>query len=200
MSLKQLLKMNKRLLFVLLYLAAACTQIERNPVEKAISDKLSEVTPSIKDVYFQSLELQDSVSLADEIDYREQLFSFKCDVLGDRYEKFLAERKPKNAAVVYQDLEKARKIKDGIGELREQLADSLEIIKYYEYKFSAIVTTENEKIQVSDYYAFVTPDMKVLKYAQVRKGMRNGIGFIIPGYTEILKTAGMEESDIPAAL
>jgi len=185
--------MKKLLFFAAMLLAAACTQPEVNPVEEAITARLSETTPGIKEIYYQNLELLDSVSLADEILYREQLFTLKCDVLEKKYNKFKAERKPKNAALVKQDLEKTQIIKDKITALRDGLSDSLDKILYYEYKFSASVKTETGKIQVNDYYAFITPEMKVLKYAQDKKGMRNGIGDIIPGYMEILANAGVEE-------
>jgi len=185
--------MKKIVFFAAILLAAACTQAEPNPVEEAITARLKETTPAIQEIYYQKLEVMDTVSLADEISYREKLFELKCDILQKKYNKFKSERKPKNAALVKEDLDKALKIKEGVSGLRDKLRDSLDNVLYYEYKFTATAKAENNKIQITDYYVFITPEMKVLKYAQDKRGMRNGIGDIIPGYMEILSNVGMDE-------
>jgi hypothetical protein len=101
----------------------------------------------------------------------------------------------KNAAIKYDEIYKDYEILDTLRIVKERMGDSLYMVAYYDYRVRAEVKTGGiirriirKKSQIlDDLYFAITPDNEILSMSTDRRTLHYATGFVIPGYSEIIK-------------
>ncbi len=165
-----------------------CSPAEPTLEQKALNDKFAETIPTITKVNYSRFEKIDSTTLGTEIDNRIALFETKNEVNKRHYEKYVREKKMTNANLKSDEIYKGLAVIEFLDSLKADLGpEHLSDIAYYDYKFTATVRYQGGYQELTDYYACITPDGKVLGYTNEIKNLHKGCGSSIPGYVQALK-------------
>ena len=73
------------------------------------------------------------------------------------------------------------------------MGDAVNEIAYYDYKFSAIVTSGRQYAEYDDCFVSVTPQNEVLCFTRDQKDLHKATGKVLPGYSEILGREASQE-------
>jgi len=166
----------------------ACAKTE-DPFKEALTSALEErLGEPIKKITFTTFERIDSVSVDQEMSQRIKTFELKYSQDRKFYEKFMIESKPKSAEKYRQAWHRDEVILSQLDSLYESLGSKLNEIAYYDYAFGVTVIGENSQLNLSEAYACITPDLRVVTVTSDKKAIHKTTGASIPGYKEIIKT------------
>jgi hypothetical protein len=102
------------------------------------------------------------------------------------YEDYSLQRKPKNAAVHREAMERTRVAMKGLDSLRTVMEARMDEVAYYEYRFSGRAETGSEAVEFKDTYVSMTPSLEILTMSADRADLHKAGGRAIPGYLEML--------------
>ena len=168
---------------LLCVLAAGCAK-NPNPLQEALSAHILRGQEGTFRLY--GIEKIDSTTFRTEFEHRQDVFERKLREETRLYEDYLLQRKPKNAAVHREAMERTREVMKGLDSLRAGLEGRMDEIAYYEYVFSGRAETGSEAIEFKDTYVSMSPALKVITMSTDRSDLHKAGGRAIPGYLEML--------------
>jgi len=184
-----------------LLLLASCGGKTVDPVHEAIKGEiLGNMDQQFSDVSINRVEKIDSTTFRTELDRRKKTFATKRDADSDFLIKYMSEGKRRNAELKSESYRKDLIILQGLDSLEVALADILDDIAYYDYRFSAEAKGQDVTMQFRDAYISITPDGRVISMTAERRDLHKGAGRVIPGYLELLKGAGEDDEDTEVIL
>lgn len=151
-------------------------------VKAGIADKIGEGA-KISMVSFEKI---DSTTFGEEIDRRLRLQELAHSQNGKYAEKYKAAGQREDAMKKKAIMQKNEKIIAGLGQIKERMADSLDVVAYYDYKFSGKAEKDGAITEFNEYWASVTPDGIVLNITPKQKTLHVSLGRVIPGYSALL--------------
>ena len=190
-----------KLLFIAasLLLLASCGGKTSDPVHEAIKGEImGNMDQQFSDVSIIKVEMIDSTTYRTELDRRKNAFALKRDADSNLLIKYMTEGKRKNAEIKTESYRKDLVILQGLDSLEVALADILDDVAYYDYRFSADAKGQGMNMQFRNAYISITPDGRVISMTSERSDLHKSAGRVIPGYLELLKGSGAddEETDV----
>lgn len=167
-----------------LVLAISCSKPESFE-QKAIRAKLAESVGEITSMSFNYIEKIDSATFGDEIQARTKAFLLKSSQDKSFHGKYLAKGQLAKAQEKLEALQKDSKYVLMLDSIKTAMADRLDEVAYYDYKFSATGKSGDSKFEAIDWYACITPEGEVLSLVQEKKNLHKGTGTVIPGYSDM---------------
>lgn len=172
--------------------ATSCSDRNVDPDRAALEAELaSRVGPGAK-VSFYTFEKIDSVTLGKELGYRIKVQDIRLRQNESLYKKYRSEGKETNAALKKEAMLQANRAVLELEKLRASLRDSLDVVVYYDYRFTGKASNKDNNAVFPEAYASISRDHEVLNIETDRKALHRGLGRVIPGYLDIIK-AGDEE-------
>ena len=182
------------ILFVSLFLLAACSGGKTDPVREAIKGEImGNMSQDFTSVEIFSVEKIDSTTFRTELDRRKKAFTTKRDADSELLLKYMQEGKRRNASIKNDSYKNDLRILLGLDSLGTVHAAILDDIAYYDYRFNAKAKGKDVTMQFRDTYISITPDGKVISMAAERRDLHKSAGRVIPGYYELVKGADEEE-------
>lgn len=166
----------------------ACAEKPVDPVAEAIVAEMMKEIDQPYEIQVENLQKLDSTTYATEFARRIEIYDTRLDQNTARMEKYIRERKPKNATKVFQELQRDTKIFNELNAMREMMGDDTLKIAYYDYAYTYSGKVGDKKIAPKSAFATVTPAGKILTYASDRKDLHKATGLAIPGYKELLES------------
>ena len=165
---------------------AACTS-QKDPyqvsLENAIVEQLGEGTK----VKIESFQRIDSTTFGKELAYRRKVFDLRLAQNVKLLDKYNRQGLPNSAQGKRGAILHDHEVIDGLAQMAETLGDTLDMIAYYDYKFTGRVSLNGSKAEYRDYYAVITPDGKVYNIDSNLKTLHKPMGHVIPGYVELVQ-------------
>lgn len=175
--------------------AMALTSCENTltPEQQATLDVISRTSGEVRKVTFTSFAAIDSTTVAQELRRREALFKTKVKTHDKLESKYRRSNMPANMAKNLETKEQAEAILTGIHELQAKLESCRDSIIYRSYKFSCKGKFEDGRdFDSGEMYINITPDGQACNLRNDGK-YNFGMGFTIPGYSELLEKNRMKE-------
>ena len=184
-----------------LLLLASCGGKTVDPIHEAIKGEiLGNMDQQFSEVSILKVEKIDSTTFRTEFDRRKDAFATKRDADSDLLIKYMTEGKRRNAEIKSESYRKDLIILRGLDSLEVALADILDDIAYYDYRFSASAKGEGMNMQFRDAYISITPDGRVIGMTAERRDLHKGAGRVIPGYLELVQGSGEDDEDTEVIL
>lgn len=169
-------------------LAAACSpKAPSDPLEASLRAAVIEKIGADAKLTLNSFARTDSVTFSQLLATRRKAFEVKLDQDTKYYEKYKAQRMENNAKKHQSAIAKTNAILADFQKLEEGLAGRMDEIAYYDLAFSGQAKSASGTISLDGYNAVVTPDGQVMAIQAGTKGIHQGLGKLIPGYTELIK-------------
>ena len=168
---------------LLCVLAAGCAKTP-DPLEAALSAHILRGREGTFRLY--GIEKVDSMTFRTEFGHRQDVFERKLREETRLYEDYSLQRKPKNAAVHREAMERTRVAMKGLDSLRTVMEARMDEVAYYEYRFSGRAETGSEAVEFKDTYVSMTPSLEILTMSADRADLHKVGGRAIPGYLEML--------------
>ncbi len=158
----------------------------QSPVEAALEaaaiEKLGE--PGKFELF--SLEKVDSSTFRDEFEKRTYVFNLRIEKNEEMMLNYQSQGKPRNAAAKREAVEKDRAILQRLEAKRQEMADRLDEIAFYDYRFSGCASAKGKVLNFKDAYFTITPANGILTMSTDKDKVHRATGMVIPGYYEIL--------------
>ena len=185
----------KKILMLAALLAAvvSCGTKQVDPMEQALTGSIKQAVGQEGKVTIHKMEKVDSTTFRTELERKFKIYNLKIEQNTKFYNTYIKEGKPKNAEIKSQAILKDQAILKGLEAIQESLADRLDEVVYYDYRFSASGNFETTKAVYNDYFCAITPDGDVLGISPDQNAIHKGTARAIPGYKELLDSAGGEE-------
>ncbi len=174
----------------------SCTPKKTDPMEQALTEKILQAVGEEGKVRVYSMEAVDSTTLRTELERKFKIYNLKIEQNHKFYETYMKEGKPKNAELKSKAILKDREILKGLEAIQQSLAEHLDEVAYYDYKFTASVSLKSGKTNYNDYFCAITPDGKVLGISSDQNAIHKGTSSVIPGYKALLEFADAEEVNL----
>lgn len=157
-----------------------------DPVEAALRAKIADQIgdPSAK-VSIYKIEKTGQATLGEELKRRKDVFQLQARQNGRLYEEYMSKGKPRNAMLKLEAIDKAQRILLQLDSLEEAYADQLDSIIFFDYKFSGKASTKDSRFDLSEAYASITPDFRVLSVSTDARDIHKSTGRAIPGYLSL---------------
>lgn len=177
-------------LFVLACAAAmlaACSEPKaEDPAVTAIKSSIAGIVGDDAKITVFSFEKMDSTTFGQEIEHRLGVQKM-AEVQNAKYaNKYNAVGKSQKSLKKRALMERNKEIAAGLEAIRARMADSLDVVAYYDYKFSGKAEKEDTVTEFNEYWASVTPSCEVLNINPKQKGLHTNLGKVIPGYSALL--------------
>ena len=175
--------------------ATACSSGTPDPVAVAIEQAAMKDAGDDYTFRINELAKLDSTTFRTEIERRKEVFRLKYQAEEKLCNRYLSEKKPKNAEIHRQAMENARhdiEIMDDIGRELESILDD---VAYYDYVFSGYSQTADGRVNYNNVYVTITPDNEVLTMTSNQKDLHKGTGKVIPGYVTIISSESGHEAE-----
>lgn len=176
----------KRILFVLAALTSLCACSQDDPVKDAISAKVAEIVGGEPKVSIYTVEKIDSVTFGQQLDMTDKLFAVIRKQNEKFYFKYMSQNLFNEALDKRASLVKNDYVIEGLKAIRERMADSLDVVAYYDYKFSGKAKKADGVTEIPEAYASIKPDGTLISLEPDKDRLHNGLGKVIPGYSELL--------------
>lgn len=168
-------------------LAFACSGPKaEDPALSAVKARVGEIVGEGAKVTVSAFERIDSTTFGDEIAHRIKVQELAIEQNGKYVEKYKNAGNKAKSAEKKALIEKNKAMLEGLKAIETRMADSLEVIAYYDYRFSGEAVKDGAKTVFREYYASVTPDGRVLSIENQQKGLHKSLGRVIPGYQALL--------------
>jgi len=150
--------------------------------KEAVSAKIVETMGEVKNLKFNTFEQIGQTTIGEEVEMRINLFKTKLEQDQKFYDMYsaggvLGKASQKKAAIERDQLHLTQ-----LDSIRNTLGAKLNEIAYKDYKFSAVGTLKDSKLEAKDWYAAISPSGEVLSLVQDSKKLHRGLGVTIPGY------------------
>lgn len=176
---------------------AGCASAPKDPVKDAIKAEILRMEQGFTSVRFDSVEKIDSVTYGQELERRVKTFELKRDADQQFLVKYSSQHKPKNAAIKqFSYIEDLRILKalDSLGTVIAPISGN---VAYYNYKFSAQAKGESSTMKFVDAYVAITPSNEVIGMASKLGDVNKGLGKVVPGYMDIVRSEEQSEAEVP---
>ena len=162
---------------------------------EALSAEIVRLTGADAKVRIDRFERMDSTTFGQELEHRMGVFAERESQNRMFHEKYTAGGMPRNAEKKRLALIKDAEVRAGLESIAARLAesDSLDVVAYYDYRFSGKAVSAGCETVFEDYYATITPDGKVLSINNSAKGLHRALGRVIPGYAPLVGLGPEEE-------
>jgi len=162
---------------------------QESPLKTAI---VGEIREQLGDegaaVSFNTVELVDSSSFAQEFDRRRATLELRLSQNEKLYKKYLDAFQTSKAKEKEALVKKDKEHLAALAELEASLKDTLSCIAFYDYKFSGSAKkSDGSKVLIKDTYIAITPEFEVLALSNEQKSLRKSTGKVIPGYSAIFE-------------
>ncbi len=186
----------KKILIAAALLAAmvSCSPKQTDPLEQALIDNILQSVGEEGKIKVYSMEKIDSTTFRTELERKFKIYNLKIEQNEKFYYTYIKEGKPKNAELKSQAILKDQAILKGLETIQESLGDRLDEVAYYDYKFSASGNFKTCKATYNGYFCAITPSGEVLGVNSDQNTVHKGTSSVIPGYRELLDSAGGEEA------
>ena len=180
--------MKHRLFFLAVLLLAVSTLVLSSckgsyaSEKAAVSAKIAETMGDVKSLAFTSFEQIGETTVGKEVEMRIALFKTKLEQDQKFYDMYTAGGVLGKAAQKKDAIERDQLHLTQLDSIRNTLGDKLNDIAYRDYKFSAVGSLKDSKLEARDWYAAITPAGEVLSLVQDPKKLHRGLGVTIPGY------------------
>lgn len=166
-----------------------------DPALTAIKARVAASVGEGASVRINSFEKVDSVTYGQELEYRKNLFERKLEKTQELYDKYVGKHMVNNAKKKAEEIAMTRQIIEGLRTVEDNIKDSIDVVAYYDYKFSGSASNKVSEIQFDEYYASVSTSGEVLYLQGSQRGLHRTNGRILPGYMEILKGESEEAEE-----
>lgn len=164
-------------------------------LEEVIENEISKSLDGHHKCSVIELEKLDSTIFITEFDRRIKVFETRIEQNKKFHDDYYRRGLKKNAAIKYDEIYRDYEILDTLRIVKERMGDSLYMVAYYDYRVRAEVKTGGivrriirRKSQIlDDLYFAITPDNEILSMSTNRRTLHYATGFVIPGYSEIIK-------------
>ena len=156
--------------------------------ESALKAKIAEQTgdPGARVRIFK-MEQTGQGTLGEELQRRKDVFQLQMKQNGRLYEVYMSKGKPRNAMLKLEAIDKAQRVLRQLDSLEEEYVDVLDSVIFYDYRFSGEAVTKDSRFDLSEAYASITPDGKVLSVSTDVKDIHKSTGRAIPGYVDLFE-------------
>lgn len=185
--------MSKRITFptilvTLLFSFASCTSKDESPLRQAIVDKVEETNPYIESFFITKLQVESSVTLADELARRQSIFNGKAKHYGKEAEKYRRKNMPVNAKKNADKQKEALAVIDRFNAYHEAHAAQMDSVIYFILRMNGFgYSVDETKIEIEDYYVTASPTGVIYSIQSPQGNPVLHMGVTIPNYfTEIL--------------
>lgn len=175
----------KFFLVAALLLAAAAVSSCKDEFEaqkSAVSAKIVETMGEVQNLKFNTFEQLGQTTVGREIEMRTDLFKTKLEQDQKFYDMYSAGGILGKAAQKKRAIERDQLHLTQLDSIRNTLGSRLDDVAYTDYKFSAVGTLKDGKLEAKDWYAAISPSGEVLNMVQDVKKLHRGLGVTIPGY------------------
>lgn len=190
------MKKNLTFLAVIAIIISACSTdyTKTNPVCANIADRFLQANDNVKHLSIHEFTVADSVSVDEELTNKINIFRYKHKKAISKYESFFKAGKQNNAQKWSEEVEKSGKILKALDSLKTANESKLSQTLYYCVKFSGYATMYKGKgINLKDWWATVSTDGAAINVQKDNYNLKAAMGDLLPGYSDILKSAGTEE-------
>lgn len=159
-----------------------------NQYKDAVKEEIIRLVGADAKVSFNTFELKETTTFADELDYRKGLIEARHKMNIKFQEKYSKERMPTNAGIKRLAILKDEEVLKGLEAIRERMAaaDSLDKVAYYVFQFTGEAKSQGATSTFKDYFACVTPDGRLLSLTDNEKAIHKGLGNVLGGYKLLL--------------
>lgn len=169
-------------------MAAACSpKAPSDPLEASLNAAIAEQVGADAKISLNCFARTDSVTFAQLLATRRKAFEVKLAQDTKYYEKYKSQNMVNNAKKHQDAIAKTKAILEDFAMLEAGLAGRMEEIAYYDCAFSGQAQTASGTVALDGYNAVVTPAGQVMAIQAGTKGIHQGLGKLIPGYTELIK-------------
>lgn len=187
----------KKILFATAFIACLASCSQPDPVQDAVAARVAEIVGGVAKVNINTFELIDSVTFGQQLDMADKLYEVRHKQNEKLYFKYMSQSLFNEALEKRASLVKDEYVIAGLRAIRERMSDSLDVVAYYDYKFSGNAKNGEGETVFPEAYASVTPDIKVISLEPERSRLHNGLGKVIPGYLELLEA---DKNELDAAV
>ena len=174
-------------------LLAACQPRPVDPVEQAIRDKVTEaMNGDVTRMNIYNIQRIDSTTWREELARRRHVFELRYKQNEEYYWQYRSQGLPKNAAIKRDEMEKDRRVMDGLDAIEKELADSLDCVAYYDYSFSVYASGRETSLQQDPAYATITPYGEVFSMSEDKRDLHKTTGHLLPGYVDLVSSETLE--------
>ena len=171
--------------------AAVCACKEEkvvDPFQEALTAELQkQFIEDFVSVEFQLFEKIDSSTYNDELLRRKKVFEVKAEQDEILYNKYVGEKKPKNASIQHEKVLKDRTVLVKLDSLAESFGSHAEDIAFYDFHFSVLAKGKSAVMKLDDAYACITPSYEVVGLTTDQRDIHKATGKAVPGYLDIIK-------------
>lgn len=172
---------------------AACQSRPVDPVEQALRDKVTEtMNGDATRIRIYDLERIDSTTWREELERRRHVFELRLKQNEEYYWQYRSQGLPKNAAIKKAEMEKDRRVLDGLDAIGRELADSLDCVAYYDYSFAVYASGRETTLNLDQAYATITPYAQVFSLSEDRRELHKTTGHLLPGYVDLVASETLE--------
>lgn len=168
----------------------SCTTEDPYAAQKAaLVESIAAENGELQKVTFDTFEVVDSATFADELRMRKNMFALKGEQAKKMHSQLMKAGRFEKLAEKMHDIKFSDMVLEGLDSLEQDMGDKVNQVAYYDYCFTAhIVKADNQRIDAVNFYACITPDCKVLKYAAQKKDLHKVTGRVIPGYLKLVRS------------
>ena len=171
-------------------LLGACGR-QYSPVEQAVIDHVQTQVGADSKLMVTQIAVEDSLTYGQLLEQRIKAFEVKYQQDNKFLEKSVAKN---NIKKINQFDEAKRKDLVILDALRKMdLGPKASEVVCYDVAFSGKASTSGAETVFDGYYAAVSPQGEVLSLTPGQKGLHKGFGKFLPGYSDILDRAGVED-------
>lgn len=163
---------------------------EHSAAEDAILARIIEEVPQLdaSTLYLTHMEVMSTVTLGEELSYRERVLTMKLNAENDFADKYRAAGKKRNAARHDSASVRTSEILRWVQNCRDDNRDALSGILYYVAAFGAEGRSKAGNGRFfTEKLAVLLPDGSVWAIYDRGANVRAGTGMLIPGYEDALK-------------
>ena len=150
--------------------------------KKAVAAKIVETMGDVQNLKFNTFEQIGQTTVGEEVEMRINLFKTKLEQDQKFYDMYSAGGVLGKASQKKYAIERDQLHLTQLDSIRNTLGAKLNEIAYKDYRFSAVGTLKDSKLEAKDWYAAITPAGEVLSLVQDPKKLHRGLGVTIPGY------------------
>ena len=172
---------------------AGCHPRPVDPVEQALRDKITEVMKGdVTRIVLTNIQCIDSTTWREELERRTHVFELRYQQNENYYWEYRSKGLQKNAANKYADMEKDKRVLDGLAAIGRELADSLDCVAYYDYSFGVMATGRETQLSHPVAYATITPYGEVFSMSSDQRELHKSTGHLLPGYVDLVSSETLE--------
>ena len=185
---------NRHLLWIVAALiVAGCQPRPVDPVEQALRDKITEaMNGDVTRMTISNIQRIDSTTWREELERRTHVFELRYQQNENYYWEYRSKGLQKNTANKYAEMEKDKRVLDGLAAIGQELADSLDCVAYYDYSFSVLANGRETQLSYPVAYATITPYGEVFSLSEDKRELHKSTGHLLPGYVDLVSSETLE--------